>query len=219
MPRPNDIQAAEPPTLRTRGSLLNRLRDLDDHVSWAEFSDVYWRFIFRVAVKSGLTEWEAEEVVQNTLIAAARKMPTFTYDAARDSFKGWLLKITYYRISDQFRQRRKAAARRGHDSTGEGIPDAPEIEAISDPRPSELEKLWDAEWEENLVRAGLDRLKRKIQPAHYEIYYLHMICGRPATQVAKTLKVPVAQVYLVKSRVSRMFKKELQAIRAAEPWR
>ena len=48
----------------TRASLLGRLKDWGDQSSWQEFFDAYSRLIYNVAVKSGLSDAEAQEVVQ-----------------------------------------------------------------------------------------------------------------------------------------------------------
>ena len=60
--------------LRTRRSLLSRLRDLDDRESWRTFFDLYWRMLYNVARRSGLGEADAEDVVQETVVAVARRM-------------------------------------------------------------------------------------------------------------------------------------------------
>src|SRR6267143_4162679 len=95
------------PFLPTRQSLLSRLKDWDDHESWRDFFDTYWRLIYGLAVKSGLTNTEAQDVVQETLLAVAKEMPDFKYEPARGSFKGWLLEITRRRIANQVRKRLK----------------------------------------------------------------------------------------------------------------
>jgi len=64
----------------TRPSLLVRLKDTGDQQSWQEFNDLYRKLIFGFAIKAGLTETEAQEVVQETLIAAAKNLPEFRYD-------------------------------------------------------------------------------------------------------------------------------------------
>ena len=74
----------------TRQSLLTRLKSWDDQESWREFFDTYWNLIYGLALKSGLTEAEAQDAVQETLVAVARKMPGFNYDPAIGSFKSWL---------------------------------------------------------------------------------------------------------------------------------
>lgn len=57
----------------TRVSLLSRLRDLDDDASWSEFDRTYRGLIFGVARRAGLRGSEAQEVVQDTLLASARR--------------------------------------------------------------------------------------------------------------------------------------------------
>src|SRR5437773_7819843 len=90
----------------TRQSLLTRLKHWDDQESWREFFETYWRLIHGLAMKCGLTDSEAQDVVQETMISVAKQMPRFKYDPALGSFKGWLLQITRRRIADQMRKRR-----------------------------------------------------------------------------------------------------------------
>jgi hypothetical protein len=64
----------------TRYTLLSRLEDRGDQDSWKDFFDTYWRLIYSVAVKSGLTEAEAQDVVQETIISVARDIHKFKRD-------------------------------------------------------------------------------------------------------------------------------------------
>src|SRR5256885_472938 len=89
----------------TRRSLLVRLKDWDDKTSWKDFFDTYWSLIYGVARKSGLSDSEAQDVVQETIISVARKIPEFHYDPAVCSFKTWLMQMTQWRIIDQFRKK------------------------------------------------------------------------------------------------------------------
>src|SRR6266542_4778641 len=98
--------------LATRQSLVERLADWNDRKRWQQFFDSYWKLIHRAARQAGLTESEAQEVVQETLITVAKKIDRLKYDPALGSFKGWLLNITRWRIADQFRKRKKAAVER-----------------------------------------------------------------------------------------------------------
>src|SRR5580704_8899093 len=89
----------------TRRSLVDRLANWDDQRRWQDFFDTYWKLIYSAARKSGLTDSEAQEVVQETVITVAKKIDKLRYDPALGSFKGWLLQITRWRIADQFRKR------------------------------------------------------------------------------------------------------------------
>ncbi len=53
----------------TRASLLGRLKNWDDQRSWQEFYDTYRHLIYSVASKAGLSDPEAEDVVQETFLS------------------------------------------------------------------------------------------------------------------------------------------------------
>jgi RNA polymerase sigma factor (sigma-70 family) len=63
-----------------------------------------------VARKSGLTDTEAQEVVQETIISVSRHIGTFRYDPAVSSFKTWLMVVTRSRIANQYRRRKRFEA-------------------------------------------------------------------------------------------------------------
>ncbi len=78
----------------TRWSLIERLKNWDDNTSWEKFFETYWRLIYRTGIRSGLSEDEAQEVVQETVISVAKKMRDFKADPAftaakPSSDRGW----------------------------------------------------------------------------------------------------------------------------------
>ena len=91
--------------LPTRYSLLSRLKDYEDQESWRDFFETYWRLIYSTAIKAGLNDAEAQDVVQETILSVLRKIPEFEYDPQIGSFKCWLLQLTTWRIIDQRRLR------------------------------------------------------------------------------------------------------------------
>jgi RNA polymerase sigma-70 factor (ECF subfamily) len=198
----------------TRQSLLERLRDLDDHASWQEFFDTYWKLIYCAAIKAGLSDHEAEEVVQETILGVARKMETFRYDPQTCSFKGWLMHVTRRRIIDHLRKRQPAGkfTGLGSDTTtsGTGL-------QIADPAADQaFEGIWDEEWQKNLVDAAMERVKRKVAPEHYQIFYLHSVKNMPARDIANLLGASMAKVYVVRHRVARLVKREIQTLQARQ---
>ena len=195
----------------TRWSLISRLKDWDDRESWKDFFDTYWKLIYGVAIKAGLSDSEAEEVVQETVITVAKKIGEFKADPAHGSFKGWLLKITQWRIGDQFRKRLPLGRRRRSDTTSQ----TGTAERVPDPRGFSLESIWDQEWEKNLVDVALERVKKCVSAKHYQIYYLNILKKMPVRTVAKTLGVNAAQVYLAKHRVGNVLKREIRGLEAS----
>jgi RNA polymerase sigma factor (sigma-70 family) len=200
---------AEDP-IPTRYSLLSRLQNWDDQESWKDFFDAYWRLIYSVALKSGLTEAEAQDVVQETVICVAREIHKFKRDRALGSFKGWLRNITRWRIADQLRKRARAVWK-DDDSLADGMPVA-ELQEIPDPAGTGLESLWDEEWRSNLFEAAVDRVKRQVKEEQYQIFDLYVVKGWPVLKVARTLGVNAGRVYLAKHRVSALIRKEIRAL-------
>lgn len=193
----------------TRLSLLTRLKDWEDRDGWKEFFDTYWRLVYGIAIKAGLTGSEAEEVVQETVVAVAKQMPGFRYDAA-GSFKAWLLQITRRRIVDQFRKRQpweKDAGPPSVDDTSR-TPTAERLPANE----LDLRPEWDEEWQRNLVDVAMRRVKARIKPRQYQIFDLYVVKEWPVREVVRTLNVNAAQVYLARHRVSRLVREELQRL-------
>lgn len=187
--------------LPTRASLLHAIKD-PDHARWGQFQQTYRDLILGVARKSGLNEHEAEEALQDTLLAVAQKIPEFQYDPTKDSFKGWLLQITRWKIADQFRKRAGQAKR--YAPSEEDMTELPQIATAP------FETVWDTEWREMRLHEALARVKRQVNPAHYAIYHLHVIEERPAGEVCQTLGVSRVQIYLAKHRVGAALKNELK---------
>ena len=211
--------------LPTRQSLLSRLRDWDDQESWREFFETYWRLIHGLAMKCGLTDSEAQDVVQETMLSVAKQMPGFKYDPALGSFKGWLLQITRRRIADQMRKRRPL---RGQASAHPpNVPRVPAqephledrtdtVERIPDPAGPAVERLWDEEWQRNLIRSAIERVKRRVTAKQFQMFDLYVTQEWPMDLVTSTLGVNAARVYMAKMRVGRLLRREVKAIEAQD---
>jgi RNA polymerase sigma factor (sigma-70 family) len=197
--------------LPTRHSLINRLKDWGDEASWQEFFNIYWRFIYGVALKAGLAETEAQEVVQETVITVAKKIKDFQVGSERGSFKAWLVHTTRWRIADQFRKRAKSA------QPGERSPETTArtstIERVPDPASLELDQSWEKDWEQNLFTVALEKVKDQVENRVYQMFYLHVIKEWPVDKVAQATGAKSAQVYFAKYKVSRLIKKEVARLK------
>src|SRR6266571_1014976 len=162
----------------TRSSLLARLKDTADQRSWQEFNDAYGRLIFGFALKAGLTETEAEEVVQETMISASRNLPGFRYDPKLCSFKTWLLNLSQWRVKDQLRKRQAPSAqqpgRTYDDSTATGTRTAT-IERVPDPAGAQLEAIWEKEWQTTFLDTALAKVKAQVDLKQWQVFDLYAL--------------------------------------------
>jgi RNA polymerase sigma factor (sigma-70 family) len=201
--------------LATRRSLLSRLKESNAQESWRQFFDMYWRLIYTTALSAGLSDWEAQEVVQETVLTVVRKIKSFQYDPAVGSFKGWLLTIVRWRIADQFRKRQgqiqPLRSRRGTETQGTAT-----IERIVDPGAVDLDVIWEDEWQRTLFAAALARVKREANARHYQMFDLHAVKQWPVQKVAHTLGVSAGQVRLAKHRISALMRREVARLEKEE---
>ena len=196
---------------RTRRSLILKLADWKDQRNWDEFYRTYWRLIYSVAIQAGLREQEAWDVVQETILTIAKQAKKNAYDPSRGSFKTWLWNVTRWRISDQFRLRRKDTA-----ATSESSQGTDSLNYVPDASDSSFEKIWEKEWQQNVMKAALERVKTKVAPKQFQIFDYNVIRGMKAGEVHKKLGVSIAQVYLAKHRVGALLNKEIRYIRSQE---
>ena len=199
--------------LPTRASLIARLKDLDDHHSWQEFFDLYSGFIHHIAMKSGLTDTEAKEVVQETFIAVAKYIGDFQYDPA-GSFKAWLLQGTRWRIADQFKRRLPVSPSAAPDPEGDGRRTT-EMERIPNPTSHGPDAKWEQDWREHVEETALERLRRELNPKHYQIFDSYVLKRWPIKDVTETFGVKPDLVYKVKERVMEALQVEVLRLEKA----
>lgn len=202
----------------TRSSLLRRVKDTGDQRSWNEFSELYGKLIFRFAIKNGLTEDEADEVVQETLIGMAKHLPNFRYDPKVCAFKTWLLNLSRWRIRNQLRQRRAPSApglQKAHRSAEEDATSTSAIERIPQPASAEFEALWDKEWRATLMDTALARVKPQCSVKQWQIFDLHVLREWSVREVTGTLGISAGRVYLARHRISALLRKELKRLERA----
>jgi RNA polymerase sigma-70 factor (ECF subfamily) len=189
-------------SLQTRRSLLSRLRDLEDRESWQTFFDLYWRLLYNVARRAGLDDVDAQDVVQDTVMAVAREIPEFRYDPERGSFKQWLFRILRRRVADHFRKLYRQPADAGVspemlEETADGV-------SLSD--------AWDQEWERSVLDAAIAQVRAQANPKHFQVFDYCVLKEWPVAKVASTLGMNAAQVYLARHRVSAAVKRAARRI-------
>lgn len=207
-------QNGQTKSLRTRESLVERLRQSDDEASWREFYDLYQRLIRGLAIKCGLSEDEASEVVQETMLTVSKMIEGYEYDRKRCSFRGWIFHKARWRIADQLRKRPPEGAgpevRRLADSTRTDT-----VETIPDPHSDELDAAWEREWKGDLLKRAIERVKQRVKAKQFQIFDLYVLQGCSVPEIRRMLDISATQVYLAKHRISGLVRKEMQKLEAA----
>jgi len=195
--------------LPTRSTLLRRIRDPDDADGWQEFYETYRQLIRKFARRRGLSEADAEDVTQDTMVTVQKTMGRFQYDPQRCSFKSWLGRLADQRITDFLRRQAVSASPRPTtDATDRAARDL-----APDPAGPDPDAVWEAEWRQGVITLALQRLKDVVKPLSYQAFYLHSIKGQPPRQVAQALGIGVTKVYLETHRAGRVFRRIAAKVR------
>jgi len=188
----------------TRETLLSRLRDWGDDQSWNEFFRLYWNLIYSVAKRAGLSDVEAQDVTQETVVTVAKQMPEFSYDRSKGSFRSWLCNTTRWKIKDQFKRRQR------QERLHQELPSTREEHSGES---NDFETLWAEEWEENLVHLSVERIRSQVDSEEYDVFDLYTLKGWPAARIARHLKMDRPRVYYLNQKVTRILNEASLRIR------
>ena len=200
----------QPSSIQTRPSLLNRLKSGDDTESWQDFYRIYGKLVRDFAIQAGLTDTEADEVVQETAIAMSRHLPEYRYDPKVCRFKTWLLNQTSWRIKDQFKKRKKETAQ--NHSSEHGNDETATINRVPDAAATDLDAVFESQWRKNLFDVAVERVKLKFSLKQFQIFDLVVLKEWPAATVAQSLGVSLANVYVTRYRISAAIKQETRRL-------
>ena len=196
-------------SLLTRPSLLFRVRERNDSASWEEFHRLYRRLIYGRARRAGLSHADAEDVAQDVFKRVAETIRDFDTNPERGSFRGWLMKLTHWRIADKFKNRRAVPA------PISGVPDDPgNLTTLAEnvPAPAAEEDEWDREWQQHLLAAATERIARQVNPLHFQVFDLYVLQQWPLLRVTKEMRVSPASVYVISHRLKKRFKDEISKL-------
>ena len=184
----------------TRLTLIEKLKNLDDSYVWEKFFSLYWSLLFNFCLRKGLSYSEAEDIVQDTVITVVSKMPDFTYDPNKGSFKGWLYKITRRKIIDF---QRKIIRRNEVSSENMGDNLKPD---------KDFDQIWEEEWKNYIQQQAIDLTLKQVSTKQFQIYDSYVNQEIPVQEVCDFFQVSPNQVYLAKNRVGEIFKSQVQKI-------
>jgi RNA polymerase sigma factor (sigma-70 family) len=196
-------------SLLTRPSLLFRVREWNDSASWEEFHRLYRRLIYGRARRAGLSHADAEDVAQDVFKRVAETIREFDTNPERGSFRGWLMKLTHWRIADKLKSRHEFTPPTGavQDHAGDL---ASLVEHVAAPTAEEDE--WDREWRQHVLAAATERLARQVKPLHFQVFDLYVLQNWSLLRVTKELRVSPASVYVIGHRLTKRLTAEVEKL-------
>jgi RNA polymerase sigma-70 factor (ECF subfamily) len=179
-------------------SLLDQLRAQTDPAAWERFTRLYTPLLYLYSRRLGLQDSDASDLVQDVFLVLVQKLPQFQRQHTR-SFRAWLRTIVLNKWRDLCRRRNAA-----HQPQGAPLPDPP--------CPDEKLEMEEEEYRQYVARRALQVMQTEFQPTTWKACWEHVVCGRPAAEVAAELGISPATVYVAKFRVLNRLRQHLEGL-------
>ncbi len=182
----------------TRDSLILKITQGGDPLSWEEFFAIYRPFLFGVVKRSGVQDQDASDIVQDVFVTLIRALPQFEYQSEKGRFRGWLKTLVRNTTIDWFR--RRGRAREVPLDEMRGTPDLPADDCE-----------WDAAYRTQVVNVALQRLEAESQSTTWFCFDQHILKGRQASEVGSECGLAAGAVYVNASRTLARLRRKCAA--------
>jgi RNA polymerase sigma-70 factor (ECF subfamily) len=187
---------------KTSASLLERLREGPAAEAWQRLVDLYTPLLRDWLRRHAVQPQDADDLVQEVLLAVLQALPEFDYDPQRGSFRGWLRTILVNRLRHFWRARQARPQATGDSDF------AAMLEQLEDPH-SGLSQLWDREHDQFVVRRLLELIEPEFEASTWTAFRRVALDGVRPADAAAELGVTVNAVFIAKSRVLSRLRQEL----------
>jgi RNA polymerase sigma-70 factor (ECF subfamily) len=181
----------------TPASLLQRLRRPEEGAAWTDFVRLYTPLLYAWARRTGLSDPDAADLLQDVFTTLLRELPRFEYRPAQ-SFRAWLhtVLLNHWRMRQRRRSPHSVPSEQLDGVAGEADPDLP----------------GEAEERRELVRRALAIIETDFLPPTWQAFRQVVLLGRRPAEVAEELGLSVNAVYLARSRVLRWLREQLTGL-------
>jgi len=163
--------------------MLQQMREGKEE-SWIAFREFYKPLIARNGKDFRLRPLEIDALVQDVVLACHQEHVLDNYDRTKGRFRDYLRTIT----------KRIALRILADRPTANGLVPGDDIGADDEEEKAELA------WKEFLMDKALQELKETMDTIKYMAFEMYELQGNDAATVAQRLGIPVAQVYVIRSR-------------------
>ncbi|MCA9296136.1 MAG: sigma-70 family RNA polymerase sigma factor [Phycisphaerales bacterium] len=177
---------------RTSTLFLTGLQDPGNESQWATLDERYRPIIIAFARRLGLSDADAADVGQETMMQVLKECREGKYDRSRGRFRAWLITIARYRVAAVYRTKSRKREYRGESAM---------IDLEND---DQIHEIWDHERRARILRQALEELRTRTRTNDRTIraFELHVVRQMPVKAVAEELGITEHDVYQAKSRIA-----------------
>lgn len=171
--------------------------------SWGRFTDFYGPLVYGKCRRSGLTEHDAQDVVQNVFVKVFKSIHTFRRSPPEMLFRKWFKVVTRSVLTDFMRRQQKTPDQ----ATGESSQISwSNLVAVVDDEASFTAQDSDMTL---AVRRLMESLKPEYEERNWQAFWLTAVEDMSPQDVAERLGMTSGNVRQVKLRITRRLATEL----------
>ncbi|MDD7985328.1 RNA polymerase sigma factor [Lentisphaera marina] len=183
----------------TRQTLLLKIRDQYNDDAWEEFIAFYRPYVYRVVQNlQQIQPVDREDIIQEVMLIAWKKLPDFEYQTQKGRFRSWLSVITQ-RTANTFYHKSKKASVFESDF---------EAQELQKGLPPEIEQICQQEWEKHVTETAWENISAKFEEKVLQSFQ-KLASGEKGEEVARELGLSQNSVYVYKKRVMAALQKEI----------
>lgn len=186
----------------TRATLLLRLRDHADSLSWREFHDRYGELLYRYARSRGASHADAEDAVQEVEMYLFKAMDGFEYDVRKGRFRSYLRSAVVHALERRASKQARQAA----------TVDPQRFDYVASEQEASADARWEREWQLHRLRWAMRSIAGEFDPPTLEAFEMYALGGRSVAETADKTGLSKASVYQAKSRVLKRLKERLDTL-------
>ncbi len=194
-----------PHAVTTDEAMISNIKK-ETYKDWTNFVHKYSPLVYHWCRRSGFTPEDSADIIQNVFFSVYRSIHTFNKNNNTHSFRSWLWKITRHRICDF------ANLKKGKPTACGGT----ELNQLLNNHPDpnhESESSYDEDSLFNLLHIAMTNVSSQVNDHTWQAFELLSFESYSPKEVAELLGMSQAAVRMLKSRVLKKLREEIERLK------
>jgi RNA polymerase sigma factor (sigma-70 family) len=187
----------------TRISLIVRLRQPGNQEAWHEFASLYEPLIYRLAARKGMQHADAQDLLQDVLVAISKGIDRFEIGEDRGRFRGWLFRISRNLIVNAIEKRQRIVIGSGDSDICRQLAQQPDPEEHS---------ACILEFRRELFHWAARKIRLEFQASTWNLFWRTSVDDEVISDVANDLGLSIGAAYAARCRILAKLKKTIEEL-------
>ncbi len=187
----------------TDHSLIDRVKDTSDDVSWLEFIGIYQPVVYRLARRRGMQDADARDVAQQVFSSISRSLGGWKHSENQPPFRAWLSTIARNAITT-------ALTRQCPDQGTGSSSVADALDRLPNAEQTESDLIMEARRE--IVRWAAEQIRPEFTELTWNIFWKTAMQDVSVADVSKSSGRSIGAIYVTRHRVLSRLKEKIAEV-------